>query len=87
MQETSFMHEVLTIRFIVPDRQVTSIKTRNKLWRLSSKSPIKKTKINKQAKTTKFVFYQRIKCKKKNLRKKNQSNSNKQNMVSVMYSH
>ena len=28
MQETSFMNEILTIRFIVTDRQVTSIKTR-----------------------------------------------------------
>lgn len=60
MQETSFMHEILTIRFIVPDRQVTSIKARNKLWRLYSKSPIKQTKSNKQAKPTKLVFYQRL---------------------------
>ena len=54
MQETSFMNEILTIRFIVPDRQVTSIKTRNKLWRLYSKSPTKQTK------STRLVFYQRL---------------------------
>ena len=60
MQETSLMNEILTIRFIVPDRQVTSIKTRNKLWRLYSKSPIKQTKSNKQTKPTKLVFYQRL---------------------------
>lgn len=54
MQETSFMNEILTIRFIVTDRQVTSIKTRNKLWRLYSKSPTKQTK------STRLVFYQRL---------------------------
>ena len=83
MQETSFMHEVLTIRFIVPDRQVTSIKTRNKLWRLSSKSPIKQTKSNKQTKPTKFVFYQRLKWEKK----KNQSKKTKAIQIKYGFNH
>lgn len=49
MQETSFMHEILTIRFIVPDRQVTSIKEEINYGDFIQRAPLNKQKAtNKQ---------------------------------------